>query len=72
VCVERQVLGPVRVMAPCMAMGEASGVAARDVVVSGVSFSEVNIDPLRQRLRQFGAIVDESALPKIEPRVDQT
>ena len=72
VCVERQVLGPVRVMAPCMAMGEAAGVAAREVVASGLPFAEVKIDPLRQRLRQLGAIVDENALPKIEPRVDQT
>jgi hypothetical protein len=72
VCVERQVLGPVRVMAPCMAMGEASGIAARQVVSSGVPFSQVDVQQLRQRLRQVGAIVDESALPKIEPRVDQS
>lgn len=72
VCVERQVLGPVRVMAPCMAMGEAAGVAAREVVSSGLPFADVKIAPLRERLRQVGAIVDENALPKIEPRVDQT
>ncbi len=72
VSVERQVLGPVRVMAPCMAMGEASGIAARQVVRTGTSFSRVDVQKLRQRLRQVGAIVDESALPKIVPRVDQT
>ena len=72
VSVERQVLGPIRVMAPCMAMGEAAGVAAREVAADGIPFSQVNIQGLRQRLRQVGAIVDESALPKIEPRVDQT
>ena len=72
VCVERQVLGPVRVMAPCMAMGEASGVAAHQVVLSGGSFSGVDVQQLRQRLRQLGAIVDERALPAIAPRVDQT
>ncbi len=71
VCVERQVLGPVRVMAPCMAMGEASGIAARQVVSAGVPFSQVDVQQLRQRLRQVGAIVDENALPKIAPRVDQ-
>ena len=72
VCVERQVLGTVRVMAPCMAMGEASGIAASQVVSGGGGFSEVDVEQLRQRLRQVGAIVDESALPKIAPRVDQT
>lgn len=71
VSVERQVLGPVRVMAPCMAMGEAAGVAARAVVADGVAFSQVDIDRLRRRLRQVGAIVDENGLPEIRPRVDQ-
>lgn len=71
VCVERQVLGPVRVMAPCMAMGEASGIAAREVVSAGIPFSNVDVQRLRQRLRAVGAIVDENALPKIAPRVDQ-
>ena len=71
VCVERQVLGPVRVMAPCMAMGEASGIAARQVVSAGVPFAQVDIQQLRQRLRGVGAIVDEVALPSIAPRVDQ-
>ena len=72
VCVERQVLGPVRVMAPCMAMGEAAGIAARQVVAAGIPFSGVDVQQLRQRLRQVGAIVDESALPEISPRVDQS
>jgi hypothetical protein len=72
VSVERQVLGPIRVMAPCMAMGEASGVAARQVVTAGVPFAEADVQKLRQRLRQVGAIVDENKLPKIVPRVDQT
>ena len=72
VCVQRQVLGPVRVMAPCMAMGEASGIAARQVVQSGVAFRQVNVEQLRQRLREVGAIVDQGALPQITPRVDQT
>jgi hypothetical protein len=72
VCVERQVLGTVRVMAPCMAMGEASGIAAGQVVSDGVPFAEVDIDALRRRLREVGAIVDRNALPEIQPRVDQS
>ena len=38
VSVERDVLGPLRVMAPCMAMGEAAGAAARQVVQEGLPF----------------------------------
>ena len=72
VCVERQVLGTVRVMAPCMAMGEAAGIAARQVVSAGLPFSRVDVQQLRQQLRQVGAIVDESDLPNIAPRVDQS
>jgi hypothetical protein len=72
VSVERQVLGPVRVMAPCMAMGEAAGMAARDVVADSIPFTKVDVPRLRQRLREAGAIVDTASLPKIEPRVDQT
>jgi len=69
--VERQVLGPVRVMAPCMAMGEAAGMAAAQLAQRGVSFSEVDIPKLREDLRKAGAIVDMDALPPVYPRVDQ-
>ncbi|MGI6416133.1 MAG: FAD-dependent oxidoreductase [Thermoguttaceae bacterium] len=72
VSVERQVLGPVRVMAPCMAMGEASGIAAQQVVKDGAPFARIDIGQLRGRLRQVSAIVDVGALPEITPRVDQT
>ncbi len=71
VSVEGQVLGPVRVMAPCMAMGEAAGVASVQVVKNQLSFADVSVDLLRQRLREVGALVDKDQLPKIYPRVDQ-
>ena len=71
VSVEGQVLGPVRVMAPCMAMGEAAGVASAQVVKNAVSFADVNVDQLRQRLKEMNALVDRNQLPKIYPRVDQ-
>jgi hypothetical protein len=56
--VERDVLGPLRVMAPCMAMGEAAGVAAKQVVDRGCSFAAIGTDSLRAQLRKQGAIVD--------------
>lgn len=71
VSVEGQVLGPVRVMAPCMAMGEAAGTAAAEVVSRSVSFAEINIPKLRETLRQAGAILTREALPSIRSRVDQ-
>ena len=67
--VERDVLGPLRVMAPCMAMGEAAG-AACTALVGGVAADAVDVEALRADLRAHGAIVDVSALPVIEPRED--
>jgi len=58
VSVERDVLGPLRVMAPCFAMGEAGGLAADQALERGVSFREVDTDALRDVLRSSGAIVD--------------
>lgn len=57
VSVERPVLGPLRVMAPCMAMGQAAGQAARQVVHDGVAFADVNTEKLRGELEQNGAII---------------
>jgi len=60
--VEREVLGPLRVMAPCMAMGEAAGMAAA-VVAGGGRFAELDAARLCDGLRRAGAIVDSQALP---------
>ncbi len=71
VSVEGQVLGPVRVMGPCMAMGEAAGMACRQVVDDQISFSEIDMEKLRNNLRKNDCIVDVEQLPAIYPRVDQ-
>lgn len=71
VSVEGQVLGPVRVMAPCMAMGEAAGAACAFALKEGCDFANVDTEALREKLRGYGCIVDEAALPGIHPRVDQ-
>lgn len=71
VSVEGQVLGPVRVMAPCMAMGEAAGMASKQVVDGGVSYAGIDIPELRKKLKTVGAIIDKGQLPPIFPRVDQ-
>ncbi len=58
VSVERPVLGPLRVMAPCMAMGEAAGQAAAAVVRNQIPFADVDPTALRNELKANGAIVD--------------
>ena len=59
ISVEREVFGPLRVMAPCMAMGEAAGLTACQAVRDKLSFSDVDTQCLRAALRKQGAIEDE-------------
>ncbi|MFP4028888.1 MAG: FAD-dependent oxidoreductase [Candidatus Brocadiia bacterium] len=59
VSVERHVLGPLRVMAPVMAMGEGAGFAARQVVENGLPFRDVEVSELRDGLRHSGALLDK-------------
>jgi hypothetical protein len=57
ISVERDVLGPLRVMAPCMAMGEAAGQAAATAAAKRVAFAEANVKELRDALRGHGAVL---------------
>ena len=61
ISVERDVLGPLREMGPCYAMGEASGLAAAQVVRGGVAFAEVDTGRLRAELRERGAVIEDPA-----------
>jgi hypothetical protein len=61
ISVERAVLGPLRVTAPCMAMGEAAGQAAVQVVRDDVAFTDVDTELLRKQLADHGAVVEEEA-----------
>lgn len=59
ISVERDVLGPLRVMGPCMGMGEAAGVAAARVASGRErTFADVDTTALQDRLRERGAILD--------------
>ena len=58
VSVERDVLGPVRVMAPAMAMGEAAGAAAYHAVRNNLAFSALDIQKLRSDISNAGGVVD--------------
>ncbi len=58
VSVEHAVLGPLRVQAPCMAMGEAAGQACGQIVQNNAAFHDIDIKKLRRQLIDQGAIVE--------------
>ncbi len=50
-----EAMSAIRVMAPCMAMGEAAGRAAKLAVHDGVTPTEINVAKLQNELRTTGA-----------------
>jgi len=58
ISVEREVLGPVRVMGPCLAMGEAAGIAAAMALENGGDFRNVDTALLKQRVEEYGGITE--------------
>ncbi len=57
VSAEWQALGPIRIIPACIAMGQAAGTAAEQVVNNSVSFKEIDIQLLQQELKAQGAIL---------------
>jgi len=58
ISVERDVLGPLREMAPCYAMGHAAGLASVQVVRRDIDFKDVDTQRLREKLVEEGAVVE--------------
>jgi hypothetical protein len=54
-----EAMGAIRVMATCMAMGEAAGRAAKMAVREGVRPDEIDVQKLREELRAKGAYLRE-------------
>lgn len=54
--VEREVLGPVRVMGPCIAMGEAAGIASALTLQAKISFRQLNVSTLQKKIELYGGI----------------
>jgi hypothetical protein len=50
-----EAMGAIRVMATCMAMGEAAGRAAKQAVRAGIAPTEVDVKKLQAELREHGA-----------------
>lgn len=56
ISVERDILGPVRVMAPCMAMGQAAGVAASMLSSENPDFASLDYGALVNELNKDGCV----------------
>jgi hypothetical protein len=50
-----EAMASTRVMSTCMALGEAAGRAARIAIEDGVSVADVNVEKVRDELRETGA-----------------
>ena len=57
-----EAMSAIRVMAPCMAMGEAAGRAAKIAVRKGITPAEVDVNELRAELKATGAYLGEEEL----------
>lgn len=57
-----EAMGAIRVMATCMAMGEAAGRAAKQAIRRGLAPTEVDVPALQAELRAAGAYLREAAV----------
>ena len=64
--VEREALGPIRVMAPCIAMGVAAGIAASLAKNGAKPFRDINVGELKRLIRSHGGITELSETHEIE------
>ena len=60
VSVEREALGPVRVMGPCIAMGVAAGIATKHAVAQQNDYGAVDVQKLRADIVSNGGYVDRA------------
>ncbi len=54
ISVERPVLGPIRVMAPCIAMGEAAGYATKLALDGDTAYKDINVNALKETIIRKG------------------
>ena len=59
---EREALGPVRVMAPCLAMGEAAGIASALSIQEKRSYRQLNVSELQEKIKAYGGIVGKDQI----------
>lgn len=63
--VEREALGVVRVMGPCLAMGECAGIAAKLALNAQNDFAAIDINVLREHIVALGGIVDRAQVTDV-------
>ena len=63
---ERQALGPVRVMGPCIAMGTAAGIATALAQKDDLNMRDVNVKKLRDVIKSYGGIVNRTDVRIVE------
>ena len=68
ISIERAVLGPIRVMGPCTGMGQASGVASYEAIKNNTSYKNVNIEKVKQTLKEYECIIDTEDICKVEDK----
>ncbi len=59
-------LGSIRVMVPCIGMGEAAGTAAAMSLKSSVTPRQLDVDILQDQLRKQGGILSEEDVKRVE------
>lgn len=62
VSADREVLGPIRVMAPCIAMGTAAGIASHMACTQSVAYGQIDIRALREKIVSYGGYVDRAQI----------
>ncbi len=62
VSVEREVLGVVRVMGPCIAMGEAAGIASTLALENGACYKNIDIRELQNRIHTHKGLTEPTQI----------
>jgi len=66
ISVEREVLGPIRVMGPCIGMGQAAGIGAYIMIKDNVSYKNANINEIVDLLKANECIINSEDTIEVE------
>jgi len=66
ISVEREVLGPIRVMGPCVGMGQAAGIASYVMIKDNVSYKNANIGKILDLLKANECIINNDDIIEVE------
>jgi len=69
ISVEREVLGPIRVMGPCIGMGQAAGMAASMTTENNMYVKDIVVKHLKKKLIDINCIIDESQICEVRKEI---